>query len=58
MDENTKKKILFIRDLIKKEKFVEALEEAEIMTYKCPKVYQYYLMAGLCADKLNNVAKA
>lgn len=48
MDENTKKKIIAIRDLIKKEKYQEALEEAEIVVYKNSKIFQAHLMAGLC----------
>ena len=58
MNDKTKKDISTILGLIKKEKYSEALDEVEIIIYKGTKVVQFYLMAGVCYDKLNRLKEA
>lgn len=58
MDDNCKKKLAEARKLLQEQKFAEAQELLEIMSYKYSKVYQVVLMLALSYTKLNQLDKA
>lgn len=58
MDAALKQKLIQIKKLITSNQYKDALDECEVMIYKHSKVYQLYLFAGLCYDKLGSLDKA